>query len=156
MGVVDSQGTSVAKEKKILPSLDHNKSDTSKPAKSSSDKPAKSSSDSRSAKSSADTKIDSLDQKWSERFNQLEALLHDRSLDKPQEPTFQTVKVTRSHTAPVGSVKVTDPSNRPIKPVDRSQSVTQPTDRPTAMDRPQSIDRPTASDLSGTNPPTLQ
>ena len=64
----------------------------SKLAKLSTYKPAKSISDSRSAKSSADARIDELDQKWSDRFNRLEALLLARMLDK-RKPTFQTVKV---------------------------------------------------------------
>ena len=58
------------------------------------------------------------------------------------------VEVTPTHTPPAGSVK----SDRPfIKPVDQCQSVIQP-----VIDRPQSVDRPAPSDLSGTNPPTLQ
>ena len=81
----------------------------SNPAKSSSDKPAKLVPDSRLAKFSADTRIDALDQKWSDRFNWLEAFLLARSMEKPQEPTFQTVKVALTHTLPVGSVK--DPSS---------------------------------------------
>ena len=63
-----------------------------KPAKSSDSKPAKSSTDSMSAKSSVDSKIKALDQKWSEQFNKLEALLLARTLDKPQEPTFKLLK----------------------------------------------------------------
>ena len=132
-------GSSVSKEKKKkLPSCDLNKFDTSKFAKSSSDKPVKSSSGNRLAKSSADAKINALDQKWSDRFNWLEALLIARSLEKPREPAFQTVKVMLTHTPPVGSVKVTKPFFKP-----------------TDLDRPQSVDRPPASDLSGTNLPTL-
>ena len=51
----------------------------------------------KSAKSPADSKIKVLDQKWSERFNRLEALLLVRTLGEPQqESTFQTVKVSGS------------------------------------------------------------
>ena len=107
------------------------KSDTSQPAKSSTDKPVKSTSGSRLAKFSADMEIDALDQKWSERFNRLEASLITRSLEKPQEPAFQMVKVMPTHTPLVGSVKVADPFFKP-----------------TVMGRP-----PT-SDLSGTDLPT--
>ena len=67
------------------------------------DKPAKSTSHQPS--SSTDSRIEELDQKWSNRFNHLEALLMARTLDRPQEPTFRTVKVTPSHGPPANVVK---------------------------------------------------
>ena len=103
VGVVDSQGVSEEKKKKVAAFDRNTKVPASILTKSSSDKPLVIS---RSAKSSVDAKVDALDQKWLERFNRLEALLLARSLEKPQQvPTFQTVNVT----PPVGSVKVTDP-----------------------------------------------
>ena len=107
-GFVKSPGKSVTKEKqkKVISPDGNTKFSASKPAKSSLDKPAKLSGDSRSVKSSVDFKIEALDQKWSERFNRLEALLLARSLEKPQqELTFQTAKITPKKTPPVGAVK---------------------------------------------------
>ena len=120
------------RRRKLLLLVKKLKVPASKQANSCSDKPAKSSNDNRSAKSSSGTKIDSLDQKWSERFNQLETLQIARSLEKPQELTFQTIKVTLRHTPPVGSIK---PTNAFIKPVNQPPSATQPTDRPTDPDQ---------------------
>ena len=51
-------------------------------AKLSTDKPAKSVSDSRSARASTDAQIEELNQKWSNCFNWLEALLMARTLDR--------------------------------------------------------------------------
>ena len=68
---------------------------------------------------SPDARIDAWDQKWSDRFNRLEALLLARSMEKP-EPTFQTVKITPAHTPQVGFVKATNPF---LQPVDRPQSL---------------------------------
>ena len=57
-----------------------------------------------------------------------------RTLDRPQEPTFSTVKVSLTHTPPAKVV-----SNEPfIKPIDQPS---------------QHTDRPATSDLSGTDPP---
>ena len=73
---------------------------TTSKAKAGSDKSVKSES-----KSATETKIAELDQKWSDRFNRMEALLMARTL----EPTFSTVKVTPTHSPPAGAVKTTDP-----------------------------------------------
>ena len=127
VGAVDGQGMlqspdlSACKEKKKnITSED--KFPSSKPAKSSTDKPAKSAFDSRSAKSSSDAIINALDQKWSDRFNQLEVLLLARSMQKP-EPTFQTP----THPPTVGSVKATDPFIKLT--ADLSLSLSLPTDQ---------------------------
>ena len=75
---IKSPDKSVTKEKKKVTSPDRNtKSSASKPAKLSITKP---SGDNRSAKSSADSKIEALGPKWSERFNRIEALLLARTL----------------------------------------------------------------------------
>ena len=58
-----------------------------------------------------DSKIVELNQKWSDRFNCLEALLMARSL----EPTFSTVKVTPAHSPPSGAVKDIQPFINPSK-----------------------------------------
>ena len=51
------------------------------------------------SKSSQDARFDQLDQKWSERFNRLEALLLAKYLEQPG-PAFTTVKVTPTHSPP--------------------------------------------------------
>ena len=109
-GMLQSPGSSASKkdQKKKVPSSENTTNIASKPAKSSADKPAKSVSDSKSAKFSADAKINQLDPKWLDRFNRLVALPLARTLEK-LEPTFQTVKVTPMQSPPVGSVKATEP-----------------------------------------------
>ena len=56
-----------------------------------------------------------LDQKWSDRFSHLEALLKARTLDG--EPTFQTVKVAPTHSPRATAVRYTNlfikPANGP-------------------------------------------
>ena len=109
----------------------------------------------------ADAQIDELDQKWSDRFNRLEALLLARTLDKPDpEPTFQLVKVTPTHIPPVNFVKA---SELFMKPTDL---IRLPTDQhpkdpqiclvphrqvPGKLYRYEHQDWPTHSDLSGTD-----
>ena len=95
-GIVKSPGSCSDKKKKT--SVDKPTPQTSKEP---SDKPSKSLP--KSHKSSQDSRFDQLDQKWSERFNRLEALLLARSLEQP-EPTFSTVKVTPTHSPPHSSV----------------------------------------------------
>ena len=68
-------------------------------------------------RSSADSRIDELDLKWSERFNRLEALLLAKTIDKP-EPAFAPVKVTPTHSPPVGVVRSSEPF---IRPADKPQ-----------------------------------
>ena len=83
-------------------------------AKSSTVKPAKSVSDScRSARASTEAKIAELDQMWSDRFIQLQALLMARTLDR--ELTVQIVKVAPTDSPPAGMVRTSDPF---IKPAD--------------------------------------
>ena len=103
MGVVNDQGilqspcSSSGKKKKTNPS---------EKVKASSSKSSK------AHRSSPDTRIEELDQKWSERFNRLEALLLAKSLDR-QEPTFTSVKVTPAHSPSAESAISTKPFIRP-------------------------------------------
>ena len=124
---VDGQDTDlsaqlVEKKKKVE---DKKKSVKSKPSASAS----------RPAAVSTDQRFDELDQKWSDRFNRLEALLLARTLDQPQqEPTFGTVKVVPAHSPPASVI--------------RSEPFIRPSDQPAsqAADRPSgSTDRPSAS-----------
>ena len=74
-----------------------------------------STSSSRPAAVSTDQRFEKLDQKWSDRFNRLEALLLAKTLDQPQqEPTFSTVRVVPAHSAPANVIR----SEAYIKPTD--------------------------------------
>ena len=85
IGAVDEQGTVKSPASAAPPEKKPKKEKSSSSVKSS--KPSQS-------KASADVKIAELDQKWSDRFNCLEALLMARTF----EPTFSsTVKVTLTH-----------------------------------------------------------
>ena len=124
-----------------------------------------SSSTSRPATVSTDQRFEELDQKWSDRFNRLEALLLAKTLDQPQqEPTFSTVKVVPAHSPPANVMR----SEPFIKPTDQpaSQSSDRPsvsTDQPSVSattdplasklqsDQPQPMDRPAASDRPSTS-----
>ena len=103
---------------------------------------------------STDQKFQEMDQKWSDRFNRLEALLLAKTLDRPQqEPTFSTVKVVPTHSPPANVTR----SEPFINPAD--QPFTQTSDLPaTSSDRPavgattdppassKKADRPSTSD----------
>ena len=91
-GIVKSPGSGSDKKKKQ--NVDKPKAQTSKDSKA--DKPSKSL---KPSKSSQGARFDQLDQKWSERFNRLEALLLAISLEQPG-PAFTTVKVTPTHSPP--------------------------------------------------------
>ena len=103
-GIVKSPGSSSDKKKKQT--VDKPKAQTSKESKA--DKPSKSL---KPSKSSQDSRIDQLDQKWSERFNRLEALLLAKSLEQPGL-AFMTVKVTPTHSPPQ-TVVLSKPFIRP-------------------------------------------
>ena len=120
MGVVDGQSTSrspglsdqlVEKKKK----KEDKKATSSKSVKP--DKSVKSSSHRPSSSDSTNQKLEVMEQKWSDRFNRLEALLLAKSFDRPQEPVFAAVKVTPTH-APPTNVVSTEPF---LKPSDVSQ-----------------------------------
>ena len=106
-GILQSPGSSSGK-KKAIPS--EKPKVTSKDVKAGAEKPTKSSV--KPHRSSVDSRIDDLDQKWSDRFNRFEALLLVKTLDKP-EPVFTTVKVTPAHSPPSSSVISTKPFIRP-------------------------------------------
>ena len=160
VGVVDGQSTirmpglsGQPAEKKT----EDKKATSSKPVKL--DKPAKSTSHQPS--SSTDCRIQELDQMWSDQFNRLEALL--RTLDRPQEPTFSTVKVAPSHGPPVNVIR-TEPF---LKPADQpsSQHTNRPASDSSATDLPPSkhksteksgSDLPQASHRPATTEPTRQ
>ena len=132
MGVVDGQSTSrspglsdqpVEKKKK----KEDKKASSEKSVKA--DKSVKSSSHRTSSTSSIDQKLEVMEQKWSDRFNWLEALLLSKSLDRPQEPVFTTVKVAPTH-APPASVS-TEPFLKPTdQPFHRPPTSTLPATDP--------------------------
>ena len=119
---VDGQDTGLSAQpaKKKTKVEDKKKSVKSKPSAS------------RQAAVSTDQRFNELDQKWSDQFNRLEALLLARTLDQPQqEPTFGTVKVVPAHSPPASVIR----SEPFIRPTD--QPASQPADRPSgSSDRP--------------------
>ena len=116
-----------------------------------------SASTSRPAAVSTDQRFDELDQKWSDRFNRLEALLLAKTLDQPQqEPTFGTVKVVPAHSPPASVIRsepfirptdqpASQLSDRPSEPTDRPIASTVPPTSRSQPDRPPPLDRPAAS-----------
>ena len=148
-GIVKSPGSSSDKKKKA--SVDKVKPQTSKESKA--DKPSKSL-PSKSHRSSQDSRIDELDQKRSEHFNRLEALLLAKSLEQP-EPIFSTVKVTPTHSPPHSSVVSSKPFIRPTTDIHRP-------DNATASDLPgnvqtasKSTGKSTRGKVSSNRPPDL-
>ena len=144
-GILQSPGSSTGKKKTA--SSDKPKV-ASKDSKSNVEKPSKTSV--KPHKTSVDFRIDDLDQKWSDRFNRLEALLLAKSLDKP-EPAFTSVKVAPAHSPPASSVISSKPFVRPSdaaqgsdSPVTDLASQRQVTDQSTEPDNLQQ-----ASDLPG-------
>ena len=142
--------------------MEKDKGSTSK-AKPSYERPVKPAD--KPTKSSTDSKIAELDQKWSDRFIHLEALLMARTLDN--EPTFQTVKVEPTHSPPAGVVRSSDPFIEPADQPDIQSTPTSTDFRVTdssaakhqstyksGIDRPHS-DRPRVSDSSSTDPLVL-
>ena len=131
MGVVDGQSASgpsdlseksAEKKKK----KEDKKVSSSKPVKL--DKPVKSSH--RPSAESTDQKLEVMEQRWSDRFNRLEALLLAKTLDR--EPTFSTVKVAPTHAPPATAI-----SSEPfIKPPGQSSSSSQPSHPPAASMSP--------------------
>ena len=68
-----------------------------------------------------DSKIAQLDEKWSDRFNRLEAILLARTI----EPTFSSsVKVTPTHSPPASAVHSTEPFIKPVHPVPATSEFT--------------------------------
>ena len=79
----------------------------------------------KASTSAAVDRFSELDQKWSERFNRLEALLLSKSL----QPTFSSeVRVNPSHSPPVNVARDTEPFFQPAHrdPADSSPKRTGP------------------------------
>ena len=132
MGVVDGQSTSRSPGLSDQP-VEKKKKKEDKMASSEksvkADKSVKSSSHRPSSSTSTDQKLEVMEQKWSDRFNRLEALLA-KSLDRPQEPVFATVKVAPTH-APPASVVSTEPFLKPAdQPLHRPSTSTLPATDP--------------------------
>ena len=133
MGVVDGQNTSrspglsdqlVEKKKK----KEDKKATSSKSVKP--DKSVKSSSHRPPPSDSTDQKLEVMEQKWSDRFNRLEALLLAKTLDRPQEPVFTAVKVAPTHAPPINVIS-TEPFLKPSdQPSHRTSTTTLPATDP--------------------------
>ena len=65
-----------------------------------------------------------MEQKWSDRFNRLEALLLAKTLDRPQEPTFSAVKVTPTHAPPANAQQSHRPSSTASPATDPAKTAT--------------------------------
>ena len=100
MGVVDGQSPARPSDLSDKPVKKRKKEEKKKEKKATtSKKPDKSvKSSHRPSTESTDQKLELMEQKWSDRFNRLEALLLAKTLD--QEPTFSAVKVTPTHAPP--------------------------------------------------------
>ena len=152
-GMTQSPGSGTSTKKKSTSS--EKKVSTSKHAKSS-EKPVKSPTPHRS---SADARIDELDQKWSNRFNRLETILLAKTVDK--EPTFSTVKVAPTTSAPAGISKSTEPFIRPsdtVQTSDLAGSHNSPQSQATNKSLSSASDsqRPSTSDLHGVSQTALR
>ena len=133
MGVVDDQSTSrspglsdqpVEKKKKKKEDKKATSAKLVKP-----DKSVKSSSHRPLSSTSTDQKLEVMEQKWSDWFNRLEALLA-KSLDRPQEPVFAAVRVAPTHAAPTNVVS-TEPFLKPAgQPPHRPSTSTLPATDP--------------------------
>ena len=101
LGAVDKQGA-VKSSPPVAPpekKVKKDKAPTSKSVKST------------TSSSAVDSKLAQLDEKWSDRFNRLEAILLARSI----EPTFSSaVKVTPTHSPPASTSHTTEPFIRPV------------------------------------------
>ena len=110
-GMEQSPGSSSGTKKKSNPS-DKPKGHSAKHSKSGSEKPVKSPTP-NPHRSSTDARIEELDQKWSDRFNRLEALLLAKTLDKPELTALCYCKVTPTTSPPVGITRSSEPFIRP-------------------------------------------
>ena len=79
----------------------------------------------RVTKPSTDSKLEKLDQKWSDRFNRLEAMLLSTAFQQP-EPVFQPVVVSPAKPPPVCAVDNIQPFFQP-QTDHRSTATDQPT-----------------------------
>ena len=84
------------------------------------------SSPAKSSKVSADSKLEAMDLKWSERFSCLEAMLLSKSFSQP-EPSFQPVKITPMKPLQLGQWTPQNPSlHRPDPPTGRLHLIVRP------------------------------
>ena len=151
VGVLDGQTTSglSGPAEKNSKKVGSKKSSTStKPARS--DKSVKSSSNPPPTRTSQPLllptpKISDLDKKWSDR---LEALLLAKTIDKPQDPVFSTVKVAPAHAPPANVVRP-DPF---LKPASQPAHLTDPAVDSPATDSSQH--KPAARASSSAQPET--
>ena len=136
MGVVGGQSPAGPSDLSDKPVEKRKKEEKKKEKKATTSKKSVKSSH-RPSTESTDQKLELMEQKWSDRFNRLEALLLAKTLD--QEPTFSTVKVTPTHAPPANAI-----SSQPfLKPSSSSQPSHRPaTSVPPATDH---VDVTTAS-----------
>ena len=99
MGVVDGQSASGPPDLSEKPA-EKKKTEEKKEKKVATSKPVNSSH--RPSAESADQKLEVMEQRWSDRFNRLEALLSAKTLDR--EPTVSAVKVTPTHAPPACAI----------------------------------------------------
>ena len=101
----------------------------------------------KASTSTSDDRISELDQKWSERFNRLEALLLSKSL----QPTFSSkVRITPSHSLPTNIARDTEPFFQPTSRTLDDPSTPQRTGRDFgAAQQPSAGKLPTDSSASG-------
>ena len=130
MGVVDGQSTSGSPGLSEKPVEKKKKKEDKKVANSMPVNPDKSvKSSHRPSGESTDHKLDMMEQKWSDRFNRLEAVLLAKTLD--WEPTFSAVKVALTHAPPASAI-----SSEPfLRPSDQPSS-SQPSHPPAASASP--------------------
>ena len=142
MGVADGQSTSGLPSLSEKPAEKKKKREDKKDPSSKPVKPDKSVKTShRPSVDSTDQKLDAMEQKWSDRFNRLEALLLAKTLDR--EPTFSAVKVTPTHAPPASAI-----SSEPFLNHSGQPSVSsQPSHRPAVSTSP-AIDPVEASTAS--------
>ena len=127
MGVVDGQSPVGPPDLSDKPVEKRKKEEKKEKKASTSKKPDKSvKSSHRPSTESTNQKFELMEQKWSDRFNRLEALLLAKTLDR--EPTFSAVKVIPAH-APPANVISSEPFLKP-------SSSSQPSHRPTTSVSP--------------------
>ena len=145
VGAVDGQSTSGSPALSAPPPEKKKKMDSKKSSSKSvkSDKAVKSTTDKsasdRPSSSSTDSRITDLDQKWSDRFNRLEALLMARTLETSSDQSFTTVKVTPTHAPPAHAIRpepFLKPSTQSSHTTDRPSTVDPPTTDPVIEHQP--------------------
>ena len=145
VGVVDGQSTSGSPALSAPPPEKKKKTESKKSSSKSvkADKAVKPTTDKsasdRPSSSSTDSRITDLDQKWSDRFNRLEALLMARTLETSSDQSFTTVKVTPPHAPPAHAIRpepFLKPSTQSSHTTDLTSSVDPPTTDPVIKHHP--------------------